>query len=198
MMGSLGGFSSRPRDGMRNYRNADACIAAWLRGEENGKSGSRGNVFFIGSTIYSYGTHFPMARFIDKAVLVTIDRYGATTGKHLYDVRRALNREQHDVFNVLYVEGNRHSDNAENYAKRLAELVRKAARARKYREYLERNADALRNEACLYARRFGLNVRFAVPQFDETTRLANVLAGGVPAKSLRDVQPEHVLVREAA
>lgn len=64
------------------------------------------NVEFQGATIYSYGTHFPMARFVKPVgplprdlradfeskhvVLITTDSYSTTTDKHMSYMRRAL------------------------------------------------------------------------------------------------------------
>lgn len=60
-----------------------------------GKS-SDGRMWFDGPTIYSYGTHFPIARFLDKrhdgkqVVLFTEARYSVSTGAHISHVRGAL------------------------------------------------------------------------------------------------------------
>lgn len=49
------------------------------------------NFYFSGDTIYSYGSHFPIARRLDcGAVLYTSRTYSATTSKHLSLVRRAI------------------------------------------------------------------------------------------------------------
>jgi hypothetical protein len=61
-----------------------------------GQSDGRGsNMFFSGTVIYSYGSHFPIAEIVnnargDKAVMFTTDTYGPTTGRHCNEVRRAI------------------------------------------------------------------------------------------------------------
>lgn len=53
-----------------------------------------GRIRFEGETIYSYGSHFPMARFVmrkgKRAVLFTTRSYSVTTGKHKSEARSAL------------------------------------------------------------------------------------------------------------
>lgn len=57
--------------------------------QENGRS-NNGNVFFSGSTLYSYGTHFPLAiRYKDK-FLLNADSYSVTTSNHQTQTRYAL------------------------------------------------------------------------------------------------------------
>jgi hypothetical protein len=53
--------------------------------------GRCGNVFFEGPSIFSYGRHFEMARFISgEVVLITTRRYSVTTSSHLHAVRMAV------------------------------------------------------------------------------------------------------------
>jgi hypothetical protein len=48
-------------------------------------------MYFQGKTIYSYGSHFPMAKLIGSgAVLLTYRTYSNTTTKHLSHVRKAI------------------------------------------------------------------------------------------------------------
>jgi hypothetical protein len=59
-----------------------------------GKTASR-NFFFQRSTIYSYGYHFPIAKFLDDGtVLFTNREYSRTTAKHISAVHYALNHKE--------------------------------------------------------------------------------------------------------
>lgn len=49
-------------------------------------------VFFNGPSIYSYGLHFEMARFVNNVVLVNSARYSVTTAKHRSWVQRSINQ----------------------------------------------------------------------------------------------------------
>lgn len=62
--------------------------------QPEGKSGN-GNFYFIGATIYSYGRHFPVARFCiakggKKYALVTERHYSISTTRHVSYVRQSI------------------------------------------------------------------------------------------------------------
>lgn len=57
--------------------------------QENGRS-ANGNVFFSGSTLYSYGQHFPIAIRYKNKMLLNADSYSVTTSKHQTQARYAL------------------------------------------------------------------------------------------------------------
>lgn len=58
------------------------------------KEGRASRIFFEGDTIYSYGRHFPMAKFYDvkdeTVVLINDSTYSVSTSKHMCYVRSAL------------------------------------------------------------------------------------------------------------
>lgn len=66
----------------------------WANDHKRVGHGSGKNVYFSGSTIYSYGSHFPIARFVEvkgrSFVLFTTRSYSVSTAKHISIVRRAL------------------------------------------------------------------------------------------------------------
>lgn len=63
----------------------------WAQQTQDEGRNAQGNFYFTGDTIYSYGSHFPIARFINpQTVLFTSLRYSNTTTKHLYATRDAL------------------------------------------------------------------------------------------------------------
>jgi hypothetical protein len=82
---------------------------AHLWASQNKDYGKGSNFFFEGTTIYSYGRHFPIARFVEnksgeKAVLFTNKRWGNATAKHIGYTRRAIASDI-PVFNVEDVKG---------------------------------------------------------------------------------------------
>ncbi len=73
------------------FRDHDECAHIWAqqKQEEGWTSGRK--MFFEGKSIYSYGHHFEIARFIDaKTVLFTTRGYSPTTSKHKWAVRQSL------------------------------------------------------------------------------------------------------------
>jgi hypothetical protein len=74
----------------------------WAQQRKPSMSGS--NFYFDGSTIFSYGRHFPIAKFVErkgkKAVLFTTRSYSSSTSKHISYTRRALQGLNVPVFHV--------------------------------------------------------------------------------------------------
>ena len=74
----------------------DECAHRWaadIDGNDHGKT-SNGNIYFERGVIYSYGSHFPIARHVknaagNRAVLVTTETSSMTTAMHVSRVRRA-------------------------------------------------------------------------------------------------------------
>ncbi len=81
---------------IRHVMDADEVAHTWAnpRSENDDARVPHGNFYFQGETIYSYGSHFQIARHVKNehgkpAVLFTTNTYGPTTGRHLNITRRA-------------------------------------------------------------------------------------------------------------
>lgn len=77
----------------------------WANQHINGRTGARGsNFYFDGPTIYSYGGHFPIARFVEhkgkRCLLFTRRSYSISTSKHINYVWRALANTDIPIFYV--------------------------------------------------------------------------------------------------
>jgi hypothetical protein len=71
-------------------RNRDTAAEAFLQGRATTKAGT---VFSTGTSIYSYGEHFPMAsRTGEGRIWVNEDKYSVTTSGHQNALRAALTR----------------------------------------------------------------------------------------------------------
>ena len=131
----------------------------WVHQSQNQARNSSSSLYFVGQTIYSYGSHFPIARHItndrgERAILFTTAHYSVTTSGHCSAVARAIPTDV-PVFHVAHVQNGsadrpNHKDNVENYLHRLSELLGKAKRARLYRDHYEREALALRDQLRCY------------------------------------------------
>jgi hypothetical protein len=117
-----------------------------------------GNFYFNGSTIYSYGGHFPIAKHIElngqKAVLFTTRGYSNTTAKHIAVVRQAASH-----LNVIKC-NNPNATHGENFNswKIDAELVAaKLPKAKKPEKYLN-ELEYINSQANKYAQFFGLEL----------------------------------------
>jgi DNA-directed RNA polymerase subunit RPC12/RpoP len=127
-------------------------------GQDSARNAGSGNFYFSGDTIYSYGSHFPIARLVPGAVLMTTRSYSNTTAKHIGFVRQALSSVQWNA--VLFVANpaaNRLSDHVANYlnmAERYRQLVQSAGKARQRKADILRQAEDIRTQAARYRKLF--------------------------------------------
>jgi hypothetical protein len=126
-----------------------------------------GNLSFSGDTIYSYGSHFPIARHVTTkqgkaAVLFTTRTYSATTAKHCREVAGSLRGLDIPVFKVHDVNGepNSNFDGLEVEFRHTLEL---AAKARSGKDMRLADAEAEMNNANAYAEAFGYRRRLKMP-----------------------------------
>lgn len=108
--------------------------------QTNARNAGSGNFYFNGLTIYSYGSHFPIAQIWDKdhnIVFFNSSGYSNTTAKHKGCVRYAINHKK--VFTLPDVELNskwdvkqRHEKNIKHYLNTIEDLIKKQHKARKY------------------------------------------------------------------
>jgi hypothetical protein len=85
------------------FSSIDDVIHAYAQRPNNpnteGRTAGGGNVFFDGVSLYSFGRHYELARYLDSnTVLINDLGYSKTTGKHISKARYALS--QYDIFNV--------------------------------------------------------------------------------------------------
>lgn len=77
----------------------------WAHQTQDSARNPGGNLYFSGDTIYSYGSHFPIARIVKQGkktcVLFTTRSYSVTTSGHISAVRGAIPRDL-PVFNVMH------------------------------------------------------------------------------------------------
>lgn len=72
------------------FSNSELVHVGASQSQQEGRN-SNGSLFFEGATIYSYGRHFSIARFVAPGVvLFNGSSYSNTTAKHQSDVRRAV------------------------------------------------------------------------------------------------------------
>jgi hypothetical protein len=134
---------------------------AHLWANQSKESGSGSHFYFEGATIFSYGPHFPIARHVNRrdglgAVLFTTDGYSSSTARHKSYVSQACHH--HRVFYVADVRSDDRQAQFNDYRTRVAELVKKAAAARRVanKEALAESARKLAAEANDFAAFFTL------------------------------------------
>jgi hypothetical protein len=132
------------------------------------KSKGRGQLYFRGDTIYSYGGHFPIARHVkndkgEAAVLFTTRDYSHTTGMHKRGTRSAIP----STARVFYIERPDRMPtvvDVQDKERKAAELLAKSKRARANKaSYLSR-ANSLLEDARNMVEFFGLKHTVATPE----------------------------------
>jgi hypothetical protein len=159
--------SAKGRKRVRRVVDSGEVPHLWYHKVQDSAKNAKGSLYFEGDTIYSYGSHFPIARHIQSgkrtAVLFTTQSYSVTTSGHCSAVRSAI-PESVQVFEVRRVftedryASNPHAENLKDYADRVSDHLAKCARARQSfsKEYGHRRATELRTEAREYAKFFRL------------------------------------------
>ena len=138
-------------------KNHDEVAHVWAQQLQH--EGRANNVFFYGKTIYSYGEHYPIAKFQKKnVVLMNSETYSVSTSKHGSIVLRALDLDTVKVFHVPYTGSEKekpyHLLNVESYHKEFERFLDKASRARSNYSYYLSWAKASRDDALRYCKEF--------------------------------------------
>ena len=146
----------------------------WAHRTQDDARNKQGNLYFTGDTIYSYGSHFPIARHVtndagERAVLLTTATYSVTTASHCSAVRSAIPSGVR-VFHVPSVYHGRysgsdltaddHAGNVADYTARIEKHVITSARARSSyaKTWNNQRACHLRDQAFAYCAFFDLPV----------------------------------------
>ena len=144
----------------------------WAHRTQDDARNQKGSLYFTGDTIYSYGSHFPIARQVtnetgERAILFTTETRSVTTSIHCSAVRSAIPSGL-VVFHVPTVCHSRysesdltvedHSSNVADYAKRIEKHIITSARARSsyVKQWNHEQAGRLLDEALRYSGFFRL------------------------------------------
>lgn len=139
----------------------------WSNQIQDDARNSSGTFYFRNETIYSYGSHFPIAKHVtnskgEKAVLFVNWSYSVSTSKHIQSVRHAANH-----LNIIYCRmttGNSysggmlgHDGNFQAWENTINAIALKLAKARKPEIHLNAIAAEF-SEAKKYAEFFGIKI----------------------------------------
>jgi hypothetical protein len=126
-------------------------------------SGKGSSMFYEGDTIYSYGYHFPIAKFItieqNTFVAYNYSNYSSTTNKHQAHVRNAI-PSNFEVIKVIDMGFGyySHEKNLKHYITKIDEHLIKAKRSNKYKEFQLRETKSFIFCLFEYLRLFKINL----------------------------------------
>ena len=145
---------------MRNVLPTSELCHKWANQEQESGRNANGTMFFNGSTIYSYGHHFAIAKHIvneqgQRAVLFTQREYSNTTAKHKSHVYMSC---KNDNIIYCYDPSGSHEQNFK-YWEQIAEQegASKLAKARKPEKYLNILSN-IETKANIYASYFDIEI----------------------------------------
>ena len=181
----------------RTVHPADMVAHLWAHKSQDFARNPGHNIYFHGDTIYSYGSHFPIARHVEnkrgRAVLFTTHSYSATTAGHKCMVAGACRHLT--VFRVADVNNTEPRKQFATYRAEYMGLVGKYAKARQRKPDILADLRGLVEEANRYAEFFGLRARLTLPD-DLTGMIAECQAIEKREKS-RKQREEAKQAREA-
>lgn len=140
----------------RVFASRNEVARLWVNQSQESARYKGGNFYFNGETIFSYGSHFPIARIThnnagERAILFTDRRYSNTTSRHIRDVWRAVRDE--NVIEVYEPDANQY-ENFSYWHSEAVFQVEKLARSRKPELYTN-NIAGIKYKSEKYASFFG-------------------------------------------
>ena len=148
----------------------------WVHQTQEHARNSRKTFYFDHDTIYSYGSHFPIACWSEneqrqRAVLFTTASHFQTTAQHKNLVSRAIPSDVY-VFTVPHVAGRlgimSHTANVRAYREKVTKLADKASRSRQHTPLRVSAALNTQTEATRYVEFFGLDTDpFEIPGLEK-------------------------------
>ena len=158
-------------------------------GATEGHTGN-GNMYICGDCIYSYGSHFCIAKRVSSdTVLMTTRSYSRSTAKHISCVEGAT-RHMNKVY--CYDPAASHSDNQEYFLSDIKELLPKLATARKPEKYLH-EIQIVCERAKKYCELFGIKMDKDLKKFVQSEDL-NKTTEAYKAELKRRAFREHKLL----
>lgn len=141
------------------FTDTNAIAHLWANKLQTDARNSGSNFYFRNDEIYSYGSHFCIAKHVkngcgEDAVLFTERTYSNTTSKHIAIVRQASNHK-----NIIYCYNplNLHSQNFAAWEIEIETIAASLVKAKKPEIYLNK-IDCIKDKINKYASFFGLPI----------------------------------------
>jgi hypothetical protein len=147
---------------MKTVFNNNELAHTWAGQTQN--EGRAGSLYFNGKTIYSYGSHFPIATMDGNNVLFTKRTYSNTTAKHIGLTRRAISHKTliycYDVPTNLKYATSEHENNLNRWKREINSLFNELGN-KKIRNTQDRinGINTLISELNIYCQYFKLTIK---------------------------------------
>lgn len=139
---------------MKRVHTPDNVAHLWANQHQEDARTPTSNLYFNGTEIYSYGSHFCIAKHVEGAVLFTEREYSNTTSKHKSIVRNACSHK-----NIVYCYNplGSHEQNFQAWRNECEGYIEKLAKARKPEKYIQ-ELEGVKYRAERYANLFDIAV----------------------------------------
>lgn len=111
---------------MKQVFNSHEVAHIWALQQQDAGRNAANNFYFRGQTIYSYGSHFPIATIVGNDVLFTMRTYSNTTAKHIGRARQAVSHLNfiwcYDVPTNLKYATDEHTNNLNRWKREIKSL----------------------------------------------------------------------------
>lgn len=134
----------------------------WANRHQDEARTSGGNFYFNGDTIYSYGSHFPIARIMeDGTVMFTLRTYSNTTAKHISIASSACSWRPkvycYTISAYKDIANWDHKSSFDAWQRHIEENLKSLARARKPEKYIGA-IQGIQEDVKKYADYFGVEI----------------------------------------
>lgn len=108
---------------MRKVLNQSEVAHFWAHQSQNEGRNAQGNFYFNDKTIYSYGSHFPIATIEGHNVLFTMRKYSNTTSGHIWLAKQAVSHKNiiwcYDVPTNIKYASSEHENNLNRWEREI-------------------------------------------------------------------------------
>jgi hypothetical protein len=121
---------------MKTVFNNSMTAHVWFSQSQDYGNNSNSSLYFSGATIYSYGSHYPLATIYrdQEVVLVNSTPSSVTTGKHRSDVLRAIDNETFKKISVPDTMDAQNRENIKHLESRVLETLESLFKGRMHHE----------------------------------------------------------------
>jgi hypothetical protein len=173
---------------MQNVHKPEMVAHLWANKSQDQARNSGATLYFTGDTIYSYGSHFPIARHVKSkrgsdVVLLTLATHSTTTARHVSIVGRAC--DHFTTFRVHDIEA-KPGKQFRGYREDLARIMEAYARAKGRRPVILEEMERHVKSANDFAKSFGLKSRLEMPSnLDAMVEECKLVKAATDAKQKR-------------
>ena len=158
---------------MKKVHTPDNVAHLWANQHQEEARTQTYNLYFNGKSIYSYGSHFCIAKHLENGVILFTERsYSNTTAKHKSIVRYACNHKE-----IVYCSNPQgsHHENFSAWKNECEGYISKLAKAKKPEKYIQ-ELEGVKYRAERYAKLFDIAVPEELTQAWGITSKAEIVS----------------------